>query len=203
MQSDSLELNEFLNIISSSLPASVSIFSDSLHRSQIYLSGIQNIEWDEWCQTLPTRGPWLLNASTFSWLLIGRDSLRRTLVTTMVIMGDLSGNRLRLAEGIIEHVAVFAPRIENTQRLLLECLLPSQHLCYYLRCLKAQNVSLPDNTSTNKYEYIFRTVLLIPDSNPVNWAVSWWLCSSYTEGFQVSFEQGSSFLSRRCTQADL
>lgn len=34
----------------------------------------------------------------------------------MIIMGDLSGNRLRLAEGIIEHVAAFAPSIENTQR---------------------------------------------------------------------------------------
>lgn len=59
-------------------------------------------------------GARLLHVSTFSWLLVGRDSPGRTLVTSMIIMGNLSENRLRLAEGIIEHVAAFALSIENT-----------------------------------------------------------------------------------------
>lgn len=59
------------------------------------------------CQSLPTRG------LTFSWLQVGRDSPRRTLVTSMIIMGNLSENRLKLAEGIVKHVAVFAPSLPN------------------------------------------------------------------------------------------
>lgn len=48
------------------------------------------------------------------WL--GETPQGRTLVTSMIIMGNLSENRLRLAQGIIEHVAAFALSIENTQR---------------------------------------------------------------------------------------
>lgn len=49
----------------------------------------------------------------FSWLLVARDSPGRTLVTSMIIMGNLSENRLGLAEGIIEHGAALALSIEN------------------------------------------------------------------------------------------
>lgn len=55
----------------------------------------------------------LLSASTFSWLLLGTDSLKRTLVTSMIIMDNLSEDAPRLAEGIIEHAAVFTPCITN------------------------------------------------------------------------------------------
>ena len=91
-----------------------SIFSASLRRSPFYLSGIQKIENDERRQTGSTEGPSLLNVSAFSWLLVGRDSLRTTLVTSMIIMGNLYGNRQSLAQDIIEHVTIFAPSSENT-----------------------------------------------------------------------------------------
>lgn len=139
----------------------------------------------------PTREPRLFSISTFSWLLVGRDSLRRTLVTSMIVMGNLSENRLVLAVGIIEHAALFAPCIANNQSffkicqvftywsLLLKCDLSSWCLSY----LKTKNVSLQDNMSSNKYEYICPTGLLIPNTNPVNQADDCTACTQHLPNY--------------------
>lgn len=178
-------------MISSSLLLLCILSPCSLYPSQFSLSRVQNIEYNEQCQTLPTREPRLFSISTFSWLLVGRDSLRRTLVTSMIVMGNLSENRLVLAVGIIEHAALFAPCIANNQSffkicqvftywsLLLKCDLSSWCLSY----LKTKNVSLQDNMSSNKYEYICPTGLLIPNTNPVNQADDCTACTQHLPNY--------------------
>lgn len=66
---------------------------------------------------LLAQGPLLISLSVSSWLLVGRDSPRSTLVTSMTKTGNSGGNETSLAEGVIEHTAVYTHCITNSPSL--------------------------------------------------------------------------------------